>query len=236
MPDCHGRPERLLNDDESGRRVRPGLRRGVQESFRSSGEDLAVSYNLKRLVPPIAIALLAASGCGGVRAPARSSRPTGPQGGSSTAAGDATAALRLARVTRLPAAVQLPAVAPVARGAVALGGLSATDTSVPRTLFIGTEGAHEGKPLPVAVHDAAAANVNGHVYLSAVGARPLRALRSCALRPTPVALSASYPSAPQTSRPPRSGTPPTSLGATPRRSRFARSLRSPQVAARVSPG
>lgn len=113
-------------------------------------------------VPLSAVAaLLLGSGCGGAGATARHS----PAAASDTSSRPAPIALRLSGTTRLPAAVQLPAVAPAARGVVVLGGLSASDTSVANTLFIGPSGAREGKPLPVAVHDAAAANVDGHVYL-----------------------------------------------------------------------
>lgn len=117
-------------------------------------------FQALRATLSVAAALLLGSGCGGTHA-----TPPRPAGALHTRSSPVLIALRLTGTTRLPAAVQLPAVAPAARGAVVLGGLSASDTSVANTFFIGPSGSSEGEPLPVALHDAAAANVDGHVYL-----------------------------------------------------------------------
>lgn len=74
-------------------------------------------------------------------------------------------ALRVASIERLPAPVQLPAVAPDAGGALALSGLDALDSSVADMVRIDAGGAHSAGSLPLALHDAAAANIDGHVYL-----------------------------------------------------------------------
>ncbi|HST54344.1 MAG TPA: hypothetical protein VLJ42_00415 [Solirubrobacteraceae bacterium] len=76
----------------------------------------------------------------------------------------ATATLQLTATTRLPAAVQLPAVAAYADGALASGGLDAQDASVASIVRVGSAGAHRLGVLPQALHDAAAANIDGHVY------------------------------------------------------------------------
>ena len=73
--------------------------------------------------------------------------------------------LRIRSVTRLPAPVQLPAVAPDTEGALTLGGLDALDASVAGAVRIDAGGAHDAGSLPIALHDAAAASIDGHVYL-----------------------------------------------------------------------
>jgi hypothetical protein len=74
-------------------------------------------------------------------------------------------ALRVASSTALPGAVQLPAVAPGAGGALAIGGLDAGDSSVASVVLIAGSGAREVARLPLALHDAAAAQVDGQTYL-----------------------------------------------------------------------
>jgi hypothetical protein len=73
--------------------------------------------------------------------------------------------LRVASSTALPAAVQLPAVAPGAGGALAVGGLDAGDSSIASVVSIDGSGAREVAQLPLALHDAAAAQVDGQTYL-----------------------------------------------------------------------
>jgi hypothetical protein len=73
--------------------------------------------------------------------------------------------LRVASVTRLPERIQLPAVADDAGGALAIGGLNAQDGSVASIVRIDSGGAHRVGSLPVSLHDAAAASVDGHTYL-----------------------------------------------------------------------
>jgi hypothetical protein len=73
--------------------------------------------------------------------------------------------LRVGTSTVLPAAVQLPAVAPGSGGVLSIGGLDSGDSSVAGAVLIDRSGAHEVAHLPLAVHDAAAAQLDGQTYL-----------------------------------------------------------------------
>jgi hypothetical protein len=108
---------------------------------------------------------LAVGGCGGggsgARARTSSRTPTAP----APHAPRVPAKLRVGASTALPAAVQLPAVAPGAGGALSIGGLDAGDASVASAVLIDGSGAHEVTRLPLALHDAAAAQIDGQTYL-----------------------------------------------------------------------
>lgn len=73
--------------------------------------------------------------------------------------------LHVAAAARLPAPVQLPAVAAGANGAFAIGGLDAGDASVADVVLIDGAGAREATQLPLALHDAAAAQIGGQTYM-----------------------------------------------------------------------
>ena len=75
------------------------------------------------------------------------------------------ATLRIGGETALPAAVQLPAVAPGATGALSVGGLDDSDSSVASVVQIDASSARMVGTLPLALHDAAAARVGSATYL-----------------------------------------------------------------------
>jgi hypothetical protein len=113
-----------------------------------------------------ALALVLATGCGGA-SPASST-----QGASSSARAAPQkpvvrmpATLRIGGETALPAAVQLPAVAPDATGALSVGGLDDSDSSVASVVQIDASSARTVGALPLALHDAAAARVGSATYL-----------------------------------------------------------------------
>ncbi len=138
---------------------------GVRESFRPSRRGCRLVSHLPRpCVLLIAVAVLAASGCGGTHVAASTSGAADSPPSRSRTASHAPASLRLATRTRLPAAVQLPSVAAEDGGVLALGGLDAADTSVASIVVVDANGAREVGQLPLASHDGTAANVNGQVY------------------------------------------------------------------------
>ena len=107
-----------------------------------------------------ALAPLAACGCGG-------GHPTASgHYGSGHAASDGGAALtlRLSSARTLPAPVQLPAVAAVSGGVLVLGGLDAGEASTANMVLIDQSGARAVGRLPLALHDAAAASIEGQAY------------------------------------------------------------------------
>ena len=67
--------------------------------------------------------------------------------------------------TALPAPVQLPAVAPAPGGVFSVGGLDAADSSVAGVVLIDGSGARDVAKLPLALHDAAAAQIDGQTYM-----------------------------------------------------------------------
>src|SRR4029077_13672477 len=104
------------------------------------------------------------SGCGGAGVGSPHAVP--PRAGAAARSAARTAPpLRVVASTRLPAAVQLPAVAALGNDALALGGLDALDTSVASMVRIGAGGASVVGVLPRALHDAAAASIDGQAYM-----------------------------------------------------------------------
>ncbi len=73
--------------------------------------------------------------------------------------------LRVAGTTTLPAAVQLPAVTTGQGGAIAVGGLDASDSSVAGVVLINGSSTRVVAQLPIALHDAAAAEIDGQTYM-----------------------------------------------------------------------
>ena len=119
-------------------------------------------------LPLAAITLVLAAGCDGA-SPAGSSHSASPSSSTQTAPEKPVArippTLRVGAKTALPAAVQLPAVAPGATGALSVGGLDESDSSVASVVQIDASSARTVAALPLALHDAAAARVGAATYL-----------------------------------------------------------------------
>jgi hypothetical protein len=118
-------------------------------------------------LPLAAITLVLAAGCGGASS-ASSTHSTSSASARTTTKKPVAripATLRVGGETALPAAVQLPAVAPGATGALSVGGLDDSDSSVASVVQIDASSAHTVGALPLAVHDAAAARVGSATYL-----------------------------------------------------------------------
>ena len=73
--------------------------------------------------------------------------------------------LTLAARRRLAAPVQLPAATVVGSDVLLAGGLSAADTSLDTVTVVSPGAVTTGRPLPQAIHDAAAATVNGQAFV-----------------------------------------------------------------------
>jgi N-acetylneuraminic acid mutarotase len=110
-----------------------------------------------------ALALLL--GACGSSSPAARTRKTSAAPASATRASTRPVKLHVAGTATLPAAVQLPAVAPTARGAIAVGGLDAGDSSVAGVVLIEGASTRVVAQLPSALHDAAAATIDGKTYM-----------------------------------------------------------------------
>lgn len=108
---------------------------------------------------------LTLSACGSTQPSARTHATTNSSAAVAKHAAGVPVALRVGDTTTLPAAVQLPAVASTAGGALAVGGLDAGDSSVASVVLIDGSGAREVAQLPLALHDAAAAQIDGQTYL-----------------------------------------------------------------------
>ena len=127
----------------------------------------------------------------------------------------------------LPAAVQLPAVAPGPGGALSIGGLDASDSSVASVVLIDGSGAREVARLAArAARRRRRRRSTGRPTCSAAASRAARATRSFASAHRACSASGSFPSEPPTSPRRRSGARHTSSAATPCRRRCARSSRS----------
>lgn len=114
-------------------------------------------------VMPLLAALLVVSGCGSKGDPAATATSTRTP---SVKRAPAREWHLTARVTgRLGAPLQNAAPAAVGNGVALLGGLTAADTSTDTILRATAGGSRQTGTLPTAVHDAAAANLGGHVYL-----------------------------------------------------------------------
>jgi hypothetical protein len=123
-----------------------------------------MSTRRSRFVLPAALGLLAGCGCGAAHTTSVTPH-AGSQGTTGGPAGHSSVALRVSGVTRLPAAVQLPAVARNGTGVLALGGLNAADASVAGMVLLDGASARPVGRLPEALHDAAAASIDGQTYL-----------------------------------------------------------------------
>lgn len=73
--------------------------------------------------------------------------------------------LRAHAAAVLPAGVQLPAVAADAGGAIAVGGLDSSDSSVANIVQLDGTSVRVVGQLPLALHDAAAAAIDGRTYM-----------------------------------------------------------------------
>jgi hypothetical protein len=112
----------------------------------------------------LAALALALSACGG-SSPSTSTRASATPPASAVGSPSRPARLRVGGTTTLPAAVQLPAVAPTPGGAIAVGGLDAGDSSVAAVVLIDGSSTRVVAQLPSALHDAAAAEIDGQTYM-----------------------------------------------------------------------
>jgi N-acetylneuraminic acid mutarotase len=136
-------------------------RRRFQARFRRLS-DTALVPAKHRLRRPLAagsfsLALLAANGCGGGGHSATHAS-SGPR------AGAAVASVQLVSTSTLPSPVQLPAVAAVSGGVLAIGGLDSSEASSAQLVRVDRSGARATGQLPVALHDASAATIEGQAY------------------------------------------------------------------------
>jgi hypothetical protein len=111
------------------------------------------------------VGVLALAGCGSTASSAHPQNNSGTTASAKHNAPRAAAPLRVGASTTLPAPVQLPAVAPAPSGVYSIGGLDAADSSVASVVLIDGSGARDVAKLPLALHDAAAAQVDGRTYL-----------------------------------------------------------------------
>jgi hypothetical protein len=128
---------------------------------------MTIAVGLLARISIVTATLLAVSGCG-------TSRPAVvPSRGGSTlrlSVDHTTVALHVSSRIPLPTAVQLPALAVDAGGVLALGGLNASDESTANVVLIEQGHARRVGNLPQALHDAAAAGINGQAYFFGGGA------------------------------------------------------------------
>ncbi|MHB8657090.1 MAG: kelch repeat-containing protein [Solirubrobacteraceae bacterium] len=127
----------------------------------------------------LAVVVCGCGGAGSASTPAPSRTATAStrrSGSASHAAGSATVRSPAAATTAppvlglissggLPAAVQDAATTSLGAAALSLGGLNSADASVSDELRTSSSGVRALNPLPLAVHDAAAAALAGRVYL-----------------------------------------------------------------------
>jgi hypothetical protein len=159
------RREEAARVSTSGRAAadRAAARSQARRPARSSASARAIV-----LASLLGLALaLTLGACGGTQT-TTATRATGSAAAAAVAAkrsASVPVALRVGSSTTLPAAVQLPAVAPGDGGALSVGGLDAGDSSVASVVLIDGSGAREVAQLPLALHDAAAAQIDGQTYL-----------------------------------------------------------------------